>query len=786
MKKGLPAMRFLAVVAACFALAACDVLTSPATRLERAAAALEQGNPEAALADARKVAEKDAGNVQAWLLLARISLKYGDAAGALRNIESAKKAGGSDELIRPVRDDALLQSGGFDELLALPAQTPAQMVAHATALASLGRKDESGKLIDEVLAKDGSLASARLVKVRLLLADGQLSAARQALDALLTDQPANAQAWMLKGRVAMMDGDTAAAIEALSRAEPEARKQLNIPEQATLLVALIESQLSAGQADAASGSLAKMQKLASAAPVTAYLSARVSLAQGDASTAVATLQTLLAKVPDYAPARLLLGAALLEQGSVEQARSQLTSLIAEQPENMEARKLLARLHVSQGDTAAADRVLTDLPEGVRSDPTADWMRSAILSMSGDRAESLVVLEQAAKGDPSNVQLQLDLARAYLAAGRRDDAARVLQGVPEQKSGPAGKQLQVLSRVMGQSAEQARRTLVAMGEEHPKDAQLRTVIGQFLLQTGDPEAADAQFRAALAETAGLVEARMGLAGVALRKGEFDAARKELKQVTVEAPRYEQAYLALAAIAVRQKDAKEARQWLEQCISVLPSAVTARLGLAELSYNEKQVAAADALLEQAVAVARDKPTAMLMAGDVQLRAAQTGKAISFFDRAYTQRPSSALAVRLYVARKAEKQPGPDAILRQWLKRQPGDAAARAALAEHLLSQDSLREAIAEYEQLAKATPSPVLLNNLAWAYQKVGDGKAESTAKRAYDAAPGNPSIADTYGWILLEKGRTAEALPLLEKAAKAMPENADVQANYKRARAATEK
>jgi putative PEP-CTERM system TPR-repeat lipoprotein len=771
------------VLAAGLSLSACDALTSASTRLSRGQQALESGNLAAALADARTVVEKDAGNAQGWLLLAKVSLKYGDTDDALKDLERARSAGASAPELRATRDQALLRARRFEELVSQPAATPDEEVIRAKALEALGRRDEAEELLRKILAQDADHADARLLGVRLMLVKGQESAATESLDKLLADRPEFSEAQMLSGRMKLSAGDLPAALDAFQKAEAGAARQLTLPEYVAVLTALVETQLAAGKPDAAAAALDKMQKVAPQARMKDYLSARISLAQGDASTAVATLQRLLAKDPSQSQpqARLLLGAALMQQGSIEQARTELSALIADQPENIEARKLMARLLLSQGDPQAAQRILTELPEGVQSTPTADWMRSAILSMSGERAESLAVLEQAAKADSANVPLQLDLVRSYLAAGRREDAARVLQAVPAQRSGRTGKQLLVLTQVMGQTNEQMQRTLAALTSQNPDDSELRIIAGQYLVQLGDLPGASTQFQAALAKTPQLADAHLGLAGVAMRQGDFNAAQAQLKQVIQSEPGNERGYLALAAIAAKQNDAKAARGWLEQAIGAQPAAVAARLALAELSYKEKQGAAAEALLAQAITVARDKPATTQRAGDIQLRAAQFDKAAATFERAFEQRPSGELALRLYAARRALKQAAPESILRQWLQRQPADPLTRAALAEYLLQNDQTREAIAEYEQLTRQISSPALLNNLAWAYQKVGDARAESTAKRAYDGAPTNASIADTYGWILLEKGRAAEALPVLTKAAAAQPDNAEIQAHLKRAR-----
>jgi predicted Zn-dependent protease len=58
--------------------------------------------------------------------------------------------------------------------------------------------------------------------------------------------------------------------------------------------------------------------------------------------------------------------------------------------------------------------------------------------------------------------------------------------------------------------------------------------------------------------------------------------------------------------------------------------------------------------------------------------------------------------------------------------------------------------------------VILNNLAWLYYQANDARAESTAAKAFQMSPANPAIADTYGWILVERGKVADGLKILEK------------------------
>ena len=59
--------------------------------------------------------------------------------------------------------------------------------------------------------------------------------------------------------------------------------------------------------------------------------------------------------------------------------------------------------------------------------------------------------------------------------------------------------------------------------------------------------------------------------------------------------------------------------------------------------------------------------------------------------------------------------------------------------------------------------MLLNNLAVCYQHLGDPRALPTAEVAYNVAPEDASVVDSYGWILTEHGRLEEGLALLRDA-----------------------
>ena len=89
-----------------------------------------------------------------------------------------------------------------------------------------------------------------------------------------------------------------------------------------------------------------------------------------------------------------------------------------------------------------------------------------------------------------------------------------------------------------------------------------------------------------------------------------------------------------------------------------------------------------------------------------------------------------------------------------------------------------AIAAYDQIMAVTNgrNALVLNNLAFAQSQVGNKqKALGYAERAIKAAPADPSVMDTLGWLLIETGGDkARALQLLKTAAAKAPQNETIR------------
>src|SRR5262249_58187781 len=84
---------------------------------------------------------------------------------------------------------------------------------------------------------------------------------------------------------------------------------------------------------------------------------------------------------------------------------------------------------------------------------------------------------------------------------------------------------------------------------------------------------------------------------------------------------------------------------------------------------------------------------------------------------------------------------------------------------------------YEKTLKLNPrfAPAA-NNLAVLYSEHGGDKEKALelAQRAKEAAPDDPHISDTLGWILYKRGVYQRAVTMLKESAAKLPDNLEGQ------------
>jgi predicted Zn-dependent protease len=270
-------------------------------------------------------------------------------------------------------------------------------------------------------------------------------------------------------------------------------------------------------------------------------------------------------------------------------------------------------------------------------------------------------------------------------------------------------------------------------------------------------------------------------VARLLGEFsryDEAIGQVRQAIDLAPESAASWLEMARLQLALDRPGPARESAVKAVSLEPDSVE---GVGMLALLDLRAQQGDSALRHALDLSARRPAdprAAVLEGDVRMALRQPREAVLAYQRAYALRPDLLIAAKQSAAMREARMANPEAPLARWVAAKPDDVRARTLLADAYQLDGRRDLATSQYERLAaEGAAGFAALNNLAWLYYETGDGRAEATARRAYDLAADNPAVADTYGWILVEKGKVAEGLAVLSRAAGQAPDNPDIQFHH---------
>jgi predicted Zn-dependent protease len=174
--------------------------------------------------------------------------------------------------------------------------------------------------------------------------------------------------------------------------------------------------------------------------------------------------------------------------------------------------------------------------------------------------------------------------------------------------------------------------------------------------------------------------------------------------------------------------------------------------------------------------DNPAAELEVAQILVLAGKPKEAMALLEQKQAGHPTASVAAALagLYAKAGDRDRAID-LLKSWVAAHQDDASLRAALGQLYLANKNYDAATVELERAAAERGNDaVVLNNLAWLYQRKGDSRALKTAERAYGLAPNSAAVQDTLGWILTSEDKADRGLRYLRAAGAALPQDLDIQ------------
>ncbi|MCF7674781.1 MAG: tetratricopeptide repeat protein, partial [Akkermansiaceae bacterium] len=440
-------------------------------------------------------------------------------------------------------------------------------------------------------------------------------------------------------------------------------------------------------------------------------------------------------------ARLLMG-----QERKDDAVTLLKQATGAAPDYLPCWRLLAQIAVSSKDDAGAAGYLTKVLEKSPLDIDAGVLQSQIWLRQKEPAKAVALLEKITKIFQSRPALELNLGKAYLAAGDfvmgTATLDRVLKLSPTATEAillRAGLHLQA-----GEPAEAIRR-LEPLDAAEPANRMAQDLLVQAYRATnrGDEAAAILQQQGTAAPEDPAVQVRLGQ--VLVSQGKLTEARAAFEQALKLAPDELACISQLIALDQQEGKTAEAMARADAYLTAHPESAQANLLKAGLCFIQQDFKTAEALALKTIELNPQDLTAYGMLVRIQINDGRPDQAVERMQEALKTTPNN-IPVRMQLS----------------------------ILLEQLDRTDEARASLLEMVKIApEFAPS---YNNLACldAKDPAKLDQALENARKARSLAPKAPAIADTLGWIEWLRGSYSEALPLLMEAATELPQVATVQ------------
>jgi putative PEP-CTERM system TPR-repeat lipoprotein len=744
----------------------------------RGDAFLELDLPEKAEESFNGALAKNAGSAGALIGLARYALTRKDMDGAMRLAEQAIVAEPKElrawylkgELLRE-KGDLEGARGAFNAILKL---RPGEARAHI-ALAGLeitaGKLDAARASIEAARKTDPRGLQVVYTQAWLNYAEGQPTAALEKLQDILAVAPEHVPSLLLAGTVQHALGADKQAEQYLKRA---LLKRPGDAHASSLLVSIL---LADGATNRAMAALGRALANAPKDPQVLALAGETYMRMKDYQKATEYFQEASKLAPDKPFVRTSLAMSRLAQGDEARAIVDLEASTDLDPNGTRAAVMLVMAHVRNKEVDKALAVANKLEKSQPENPLVQNLKGAVYVAKKDFAAARTSFQKALTLQPTYLPAVSSLVQLDLLEKKPDAAKKRLESFlqVDKKNVEAMTALAELARNQGR-ADEAITWMERASNIKPDDKRLSLSLAATYLQGGEKLKALNLVRKLHDADPSNPDALDLLAQAKVANDDKMGALESYEMLTSVTPVPASVHVRMAKLQIRLMNESAAIASLNKALALSPANTEAQLGLASIEAGKGNYPRALTVARQMQKQATNRAAGFELEGDILMTQKKPEQAIKAYETSIAKSQNGLVMVKLHQAfREAGQEKEGTSRLVEWVKQNPNDVAARVSLGTAYLNNQQYKAAIEQFEGVLERDANNVAaLNNLASALQAQKDNHALAYAERAHALAADNPAILDTLGWILAEKGDTARALPILQKAVSLAPGDPDIR------------
>ncbi|NIB43144.1 PEP-CTERM system TPR-repeat protein PrsT [Pseudomaricurvus alkylphenolicus] len=479
------------------------------------------------------------------------------------------------------------------------------------------------------------------------------------------------------------------------------------------------------------------------------------------------LERMRKEAPEDRNIELQLALSHLRSGSRDRGLTSLMGIFKRDPENAKVGYLLAASLLKANRNAESLKITEQLLNQQPDFASYLNLRGIALRNLGKLDKAAANFEQVLKSDPESVEAGINLAKIERDRGHIDQSRQRLAALAAANpDNPLIPLAQARLEHQQDNLDQALKLSEHARQLDDRQLEVMVLLVQLYLEKEDFKNAELIAIEAANSHRTDYEAQVLLPTVMTAAGRTRQAISQYKRMVKEAGFKTETLYPLAQRLRAVEAYTTARHALFKAIEGTPNHLPSLVAYIEIEIQLREYPNA---LKRSIQLTEEypkHPAGYQLAGEALMLLLRPDEAERYFSLGLAREFQPSLAVGKYQALMAQGKTANATkhIESQW-RRHPESTVIGAAYSEALIQNTRWKEARETLGLLLERSPKdPDLLNNMAYVASQLNQEDALQYARAALSAAPNNPFVNDTLGWILVKQGQATEGLRYLREAA----------------------
>ena len=357
--------------------------------------------------------------------------------------------------------------------------------------------------------------------------------------------------------------------------------------------------------------------------------------------AVSALKDATGSAPEYLPNWRILGEFAYSENNNTEAAEYLSKVLAMSPLDIEANLLMAQVQIRGDDGAKAVRLLEPVSRRFPSRPVIELNLAKAYLAAGDVRRATETLDSVLETVPGASEAIVLRTELHLRDGEPEAALRIIEPMVEADPSRRKSQDLLIHAVSATNRTDDALTLLQKQSESGDDPIPLFKLGELHLSRGEKEEARDAFERVLALSPDSLPVLSRLTALDQAEGRTDEAMTRLDEYLTRHPESAEGYLLKGGLQYSNKDPESAEESLNRSISFQPAASTHLLLARILTESRRMEEAADLLSRLLVSDPAQQPAVYFALGNLFMQMKRHEEACDWFGKLVALHPDYAPA-------------------------------------------------------------------------------------------------------------------------------------------------